>query len=571
MSSCRKILTAGLTALAAASQLLASPAHAAATAQPLNVVAIGDSYASGEGDIGSGWIDSACQRSAGAASERAAGQLNGIRPVSFTSFACQGSVIDSAEGSPALLGPNGQLSKVDPSGSTPVDALTVSIGGNDIGFDKIVEACMVPGNSCSTDPNVTGPLTSNLSRLPGHLGALIAAINARPDIDNVFLTAYPDPTSGPHPPPGGPPVRCGLGGFDPGFEGFDFITEPDAAWASTSVVAPLNAALQAAVNTANSQSGQHAVWHFVSGISSAFSGHGFCTGGGAPLSSALWTWPTPRYMATPVDSLTSQGDANGTMHPNDLGQQVIANVIYNGYLSLPLMSASVSASSPLIAGDLSSFTVQTLTFANTPIAGASVLVDGNLVGHTDGSGALSVSGYVFPAAGNHTIVTQAAGYPDARAVLAVQTKQLLNVIANADGRLEVFGVGTGSALGHVVQAAPGNWSGSAWAALAPGSAITSEPGVVRDADGTLDVFARGTDNALWHIRQPAPGNWSGSAWAALAPGSAITSDPVVGTNADGTLDVFARGTDNALWHIRQPAPGNWSGSAWAALGGSLPG
>lgn len=60
----RTIFTTGVLALAAT------------TAQPLNVVAIGDSYASGEGDIGSGWIDSACQRSAGAAPEQAASQLN---------------------------------------------------------------------------------------------------------------------------------------------------------------------------------------------------------------------------------------------------------------------------------------------------------------------------------------------------------------------------------------------------------------------------------------------------------------------------------------------------------------
>jgi hypothetical protein len=47
MSLCRKILTARWAALTAATTLLAVPAHAAAT-QPLNVVAIGDSYASGE-------------------------------------------------------------------------------------------------------------------------------------------------------------------------------------------------------------------------------------------------------------------------------------------------------------------------------------------------------------------------------------------------------------------------------------------------------------------------------------------------------------------------------------------
>ena len=123
-----------------------------------------------------------------------------------------------------------------------------------------------------------------------------------------------------------------------------------------------------------------------------------------------------------TDSQTSQGDLNGSMHPNDLGQQAVANVIYNDYVDSPLMSASVSASSAPVAESPSSFTVQDLTFANVPVANASVLVDGNLVGYTNSSGVLNVSGYVFPTVGDHTIVTQAAGYPDAHAVLAVQVR-----------------------------------------------------------------------------------------------------------------------------------------------------
>jgi hypothetical protein len=423
MSIYRKILTgrtmftAGLVALAA-TPLLTVPAHAATaqpltavTAQPLNVAAIGDSYASGEGDKGSGWIDAGCQRSAGAAPERAAGQLNAAnRPVSFTSFACAGSMIENPSNpAQSLLGPDGQLSQVDPTWSKPVDALTISIGGNDIGFANIVFDCMAPFNTCSTDPNVTQPLAYYLNQLGGYpwnhglLYNLIQAINNnRPDIENVFLTGYPDPTTG----PGG--ALCGSSQA-PAFGLLNFISPDDAAWASGSVILPLNTALQSAVSMANSAPGSHAVWHYVSGISNAFYSHGYCN-------------PGARYVNTLQDSLASQGDQNGTMHPNDAGQQAIANVLYSDYVSVPLMSASVSAPSTPNPGFPSSFTVQALTFANKPIANASVLVDGNLVGHTDSSGALNVSGYVFPTAGNHTIVTQAAGYPDARAVLAVQVR-----------------------------------------------------------------------------------------------------------------------------------------------------
>jgi len=411
----RTIFTTGVLALAAAlaaTPLRAAPAHAATTAQPLNVVAIGDSYASGEGDIGSGWIDSACQRSAGAAPEQAASKLNAIRPVGFTSFACLGSVIDGGGGAQSLLGSGGQLSEVDPNGNDPVNALTISIGGNDIGFSTIVLACMVPLNDCSTDPTITTMLAGDLHNLggypqgsprgiPGYLGELVNAINARSDIDNVFLTEYPDPTTG----PGG--FLCGSA-QDPNFGGMQGISATDAEWAADAVIGPLNTALESAVSMGNSQSGTHAVWHYVTGISNSFFSYGYCN-------------PGSRYINTLQDSEASQGDQNGTMHPDALGQQAIANVMYNNYVSLPLMSASVSASSAPAAETPSNFTVQALTFANKPIANAAILVDGNLVGYTDSSGVLNVNGYVFSTPGSHTIDAVAAGYPEARASLAVQT------------------------------------------------------------------------------------------------------------------------------------------------------
>ncbi|HEY6310969.1 MAG TPA: hypothetical protein VIY52_09200 [Streptosporangiaceae bacterium] len=406
------IIIPGLAALATVIPLFAVPAAAAISPAPLNIVAVGDSYASGEGDIGSGWINASCERSAGAAPQRAAEQLNGVRPATFTSFACLNGVIEGGTPAENLLGAGGQLSQVDPSGTTPVDALTISVGGNDIGFTSILTACMVPGNSCSTDPNVTGELAAGLNNLKYELGDLIGYLNSRTDIDNVFLTAYPDPTTGPN------GIRCGAPGPYPGFEGFDFITQPDAQWASTSVIAPLNSELQNAVDEANQQSGSHPAWHFVAGIASAFYTHGFCTGGGSPN---LTTWLNPRYVDTPIDSSTSQGDVLGTLHPNDLGQQVIANVMYDDYVDSPLMSASVSAPSTLIAGSPQSFSVQALTFANAPVANAAILVDGNLVGHTDSNGNLDVS-YTFATTGDHTITAQAVGYPDAQAVINVQVR-----------------------------------------------------------------------------------------------------------------------------------------------------
>jgi acylphosphatase len=134
---------------------------------------------------------------------------------------------------------------------------------------------------------------------------------------------------------------------------------------------------------------------------------------------------------------------------------------------------------------------------------------------------------------------------------------------NADGRLELFGLGQDTALWHIWQTAPNNgWSG--WSSL--GGRLTSDPAVANNQDGRLEAFARGRDNALWHIWQTKPNNgWSG--WASL--GGVITSDPAVTCNKDGRLEVFARGTDKALWHIWQTAPHAGPWSSWASLGGII--
>lgn len=93
--------------------------------------------------------------------------------------------------------------------------------------------------------------------------------------------------------------------------------------------------------------------------------------------------------------------------------------------------------------------------------------------------------------------------------------------------------------------------------------MTGNPAVATNADGRLEVFALGTDHALWHIFQTyANGTWSD--WSFL--GGAIMSNPAVAVKQDGRLEVFVYGTDMALWHIWQMSPGgSWSEwQAWEA-------
>ena len=430
MFTYRKISIAGLAALAAATPLLAAPVRAAASiGPPLNIVALGDSYASGQGDkTSAGWLDPTCYRSYNAAARLAEEHLATAtnQTVNFTFLACNGSTINNSNPAQSLLGSGGQLdtalSLADPDGSHPVDAMTISIGGNDIGFANIVANCMTPFNSCSTDPNVTGlpgmgtvqqalqALGGYASTDPGDLGQLVQQVNSHPDIENVYLTEYPDPTTGPIDAQGDNNL-CGSPADPPFSVPETFISADDAFWASGTVIQGLNLALQAAVSMGNNQSGTHPVWHYVSGISNAFYTHGYCNPG---------TGSSGRFINTLEDSVASQGDQNGTMHPNDAGQQAIANIIYNDYVTGNVMSASVSPASA-VAGSPSTFTVQALSFAGIPVANAAVLADGTLVGHTGSNGVLTVS-YAFPTAGNHTIVTQEAGWASAQAIVTVQPR-----------------------------------------------------------------------------------------------------------------------------------------------------
>ncbi len=145
------------------------------------------------------------------------------------------------------------------------------------------------------------------------------------------------------------------------------------------------------------------------------------------------------------------------------------------------------------------------------------------------------------------------------------------VIANLDGRIEVFAVGTDGAVWHnfqnVPNAGPTDWSG--WNSV--GGTVIGAPCVARNANGTLEVFACGTDNALWHISQTSAPDW-GSNWNSLG-GQILTGGLVVipvicvGTNTDGRLEAFVRGVDGSPYHNAQNQPnantGDWTG--WNSL------
>jgi surface antigen len=130
----------------------------------------------------------------------------------------------------------------------------------------------------------------------------------------------------------------------------------------------------------------------------------------------------------------------------------------------------------------------------------------------------------------------------------------ITLARNADGRLEVFYVGTDAAIWHRWQtSAGGGWSPEA---RLGGHAV--DVAAQANGDGRLEVFYVGGANTVWHRWQTSPGgDWSGEG---RMDGAAKAIS--VARNQDGRLEVFTVGMNDAVWHRWQTS----AGAAWSGEG-----
>jgi lysophospholipase L1-like esterase len=164
----------GLLALVlVAPVLLATATASAAPRQSVEYDALGDSYASG---FGVGPYDGPCYRSQSAY----AVQLDGRMKIDLDDFvACAGARTTT-------LVTGGQLDALDDS----TDLVTISIGGNDIGWSTAVVACLfgTDGQCAGTLESVRGNVTNVL---PGLLDSVYAQVAAHAPNAHVVVTGYP--------------------------------------------------------------------------------------------------------------------------------------------------------------------------------------------------------------------------------------------------------------------------------------------------------------------------------------------------------------------------------------------
>ncbi len=288
--------------------------------------------------------------------------------MTFISLACSGATINARiysgnqyEGSGVLEGYRG-VDPPNPNDYSPasflkpqiqalaeaangreIDALVISGGGNDMHFADIIADCVwhnMPrvlgtGGRCHEQPEITDRLADDFELLPARYAALATVIhNPNPsdrpalNVKNVYLTEYPDPTADDD------GSRCGsmLGEIIPTTP-FDFakvhIDADEANWARSSVVAPLNQAIEAAVNKQVTDHGRP--WHFVTGVSTQYATHGYC----ADDHWVVQVYESARQQGPVWGTTTNWGPIfllelkaqKGTMHPNRAGHMAYARQI----------------------------------------------------------------------------------------------------------------------------------------------------------------------------------------------------------------------------------------------------
>jgi lysophospholipase L1-like esterase len=321
------------------------------------MVVLGDSYSSGEGNprnVGAWlenrttsfspyWDDDQCNRSVRGAPAQAAlklEQASNQTSVTLIDVSCSGATVAKGILGPQFRGMKSQIESVeDLIGNRKIDAVVMSIGGNDVGFGTILTTCALQ-NNCPL-AKATAPPLSNFPTIAAGVQGLTAGLatsyasinkcftNSRcqgaqnqklpglslSDSGRVFLNSYPDVT------------RSQTGSIC----SYLTITKSDFGWAQDSILNPnptnpftyqATRGVQVPLdNSAGSLNGAIANttqlgWRPIMGtwIDSGTGpiGHGVCAG------NESWI-----FGLTGLSGFTS-----GSFHPNPIGQREIARIIY---------------------------------------------------------------------------------------------------------------------------------------------------------------------------------------------------------------------------------------------------
>lgn len=191
-------------------------------------------------------------------------------------------------------------------GTRSIDVLTVSIGGNDIGFSsrlKELASNSLLGNV--TQGEIRNSVDADLAALPQKYAALDRAIDGL-NPGKVLITEYPDITGNQK----GQYVPIRL-------VGVSAISKENVQFADEAILQPLNRSIETAA-TANG-------WISVD-YADQFRTHGYSS--------------TKSWVRSFGESMRIESSAIGAFHPNEKGQVVIANHLLDAYNQTVVASMS---------------------------------------------------------------------------------------------------------------------------------------------------------------------------------------------------------------------------------------
>jgi lysophospholipase L1-like esterase len=295
------------------------------------IFGLGDSLSSGEGSPdtrrGSGsrasWQSPQCDRSNKSYQALVVKRLRAEHPndkVMFDHLACSGAAIDAGllEGFKGVNGGKELPAQADEARSLArhrtVDALMLSAGVNDLLFGKVISFCVnrstdgyCPTRKFRDGMTLAQWVEHTLGELPHLYKRLAARLNTFVAHHRVFILQYPDLLST------SATGRCpSLFFYKPPFFSAYQIRGREVDWLYDHFYLPLNREVAAAAG--------HYHWTLMR-APATFSEHGYCT--------------ADRWIVQYEESYAWQGNENGTLHPNETGQEKIANAVY------PVLSGAI--------------------------------------------------------------------------------------------------------------------------------------------------------------------------------------------------------------------------------------
>lgn len=335
------------------------------------IVSIGDSFASGEGvprkhrtdGLPAVWDDKPCHRSAKAGPAKAAlraEKRSAQTSVTFIHLACSGATLTKGVLGPYPDPPGGgagekpQIAEArELVNGQVVDAVLISLGGNDIGFSDAITTCarfakcpsehrrgLLGGDVTTKSKTLHSEVQTKLGRVPGRYVKLnecllvggtcsIAGAADRPlrrAANGVFITEYPNLTRD-----GGgsycdgalrPPLPSG-------------VADEEFAWADEVVLRGVPGSTfkldvnfgrdinypvrKDGLNRSIAKTGARLGWNPVTGIHASSRTHGYCA--------------NKHWVVQMDESLYRQGDKFGTLHPNTAGHKNYATHITNALVT----------------------------------------------------------------------------------------------------------------------------------------------------------------------------------------------------------------------------------------------